>query len=777
VGRLLKFRNISFKILYDTNENISQFFHFQAGANTMKGYMGKILFVDLTKGSCTEERLPDDIYYNYLCGTGLAVRLLYERIPANADPLGPNNVLAFMSGLLTGTGSLFTGRWMVAAKSPLTGTWGDANCGGNLAPAIKQCGYDGILFSGTGKEPVYLHIDSKGPELLPANGLWGTDAIETEKILISRSRSKKRPAVACIGSAGEKLSLISGICNDRGRIAARSGLGAVMGSKKLKAIVLEGKRPVRPANPLEMKRLSKICSRRSKGLPLPSGKFFKAAGTLMGKLKYVPPMNGKLIASLFSKWGTSSLNQFSVELGDSPVKNWKGSRKDYPARLSKHVNPDRVKEREKEKYHCYSCPMGCGGICSMKGGKGKEVHRPEYETTMSLGSMLLNCDLDSIFHINDMLNRAGMDTISAGGTVAFAMECFENGIITTKDTGGIELDWGNSDGAIALLEKMVKREGIGDIFADGAKAAAKRLGKESETYAITAGGQEMPMHDPRNDPGFGLHASVDPTPGRHCIGALQYYELYALWKRIKTLPRPKPLISVRSKFETGKEKAVCAVANSSFSQFYNGAGLCLFGVLTGVHRTPVFEWMNAATGWDRTPEDYMELGRRLQTLKQLFNIKHGIEPLSLKASARAVGEPPLKEGPNRGRSLDLEKMMKDYWQEIGWDRETGKPTAETIDALGLTIVVEGKKEQPAPLTTKKSPTPRRVSYKGKKPVIDKKRCVSCAACVEECPVTCLVLIRKPGKDPHPYPELPEPEKCISCAFCKEGCPVDAISMV
>jgi aldehyde:ferredoxin oxidoreductase len=751
------------------------------GGNHMKGYTGKILFVDLTEGTCKEEVIPDEIYYNYLSGTGLATRLLYERIPANADPLGPDNILAFMSGLLTGTGSFFTGRWMVAGKSPLTGTWGDSNCGGNFSPAIKQCGYDGILVSGISEKPVYLHVVNKKAQILPADELWGMDAIEAEEILISKAKGKKKPAVATIGVAGEKCSLISGICNDRGRIAARSGLGAVMGSKRLKAIVLEGTRPVKAHDMAEMKRLSKICGKRSKGLPMPKGKYIKLLGKITARLSAIPlaMVNGSIFAGMYRKWGTSSLNQFSLEVGDSPIKNWKGTTKDFPEQVSNTIDPDRIKDREKEKYHCYSCPLGCGGICHMK-GKWKETHKPEYETTIAVGGLLLNKDLDSIFYINELLNRAGMDTISAGGTVAFAQECYEKGLITKEDTGGIDLSWGNTEGILALLEKMVNRDGIGDLLADGVKVAAAKIGQGSGEFAIQAGGQELAMHDPRNDPGFGLHASVDPTPGRHSIGAQQYYELYALWKRVKGLPKPKALISVKGKFVADREKSVCAVANSCFSQFYNGAGLCLFGALTGIERAPVFEWMNAATGWERSPNEYMEVGRRIQTLKQLFNIKQGIEPMTLKANPRTFGDPPLQTGPNKGRSFDLETMMKDYWQQIGWDRETGKPTYETIKQLGLANIVAGKDDdrvQDSSIKIKPAPSDKKEFIKGLKPVIDKKICTACSACIEECPVTCLVLVRGDGKDPRTYPELPEPEKCISCCFCRDGCPVDAITMV
>ncbi|MCP5109108.1 MAG: aldehyde ferredoxin oxidoreductase [bacterium] len=742
---------------------------------TTAGYTGKILWVDLTEGQCVEERIPGDIYYNYLSGTGLASRILYERIPENADPLGPDNILAFVSGLLTGTGSLFTGRWMAAAKSPLTGTWGDSNCGGNFSPAIKQCGYDGIFFSGISPKPVYLHVSGKGAEILPAEDLWGKDTTTTEEILISRGRGKKTPAVACIGPAGEKLSLISGICNDRGRIAARSGLGAVMGSKRLKALVLEGARPVYAADRGRMKQLSIESSRKIKGFPLPGGKALVLLGCMMGKAKVLPPMNGKLIASAWEKWGTCNMNQFSVEWGDSPIKNWKGSLKDYPTSLSRHINPDLVIARETQKYHCFSCPMGCGGICTLNHGKWKETHKPEYETTMAFSGLLLSTDLERVFYINELLNRAGMDTISAGGTVAFAQECFERGFITKEDTGGIDLSWGNAEGIVALVEKMVKREGIGDLLADGSKVAAEKIGKDSSVFAVTAGGQEIAMHDPRCDPGYGLHAAVEPAPGRHSTGSQQYYELYGLWKKIKNLPKPKPLISVKSRFKADRKKAVCAVANSCYTRMYNGAGLCMFGALLGAHRLPVFEWLNAAAGWDREPEEYMEVGRRVQTLMQLFNLKHGIEPVSLKTNPRSVGEPPLTEGPNRGRRLDLDRMMADYWREIGWD-ETGRPTAETIEALGLKRVVGGEEmEAPVEVPGKRTPAGKRPA-KGSKPVINKKVCVSCSSCIRVCPVSCLVFEREEGRGAHPYPGLPDAGKCISCGFCKEECPVEAISM-
>ena len=646
-----------------------------------KGYMGKVLWVDLSKGEIREEVIPDEIYEYYLSGMGLAAHLLYNRIPAGADPLGPDNILGFVSGLLTGTGSLFSGRWMVVGKSPLTGGWGDANCGGNLSPAIKRCGYDGIFFTGISEKPVYLHVRHNGAELCDASHLWGKDAVETEEALIKEKGDKAK--VACIGPAGEKLSLISGICNDRGRLAARSGLGAVMGSKKLKAVVLSGKRRIDVHNRDEIKRLSRQCNRwvqwQPPFLPGPQAAYM---GVVMRLLPTQMAMDGMIEKILLRKWGTSSLNQASVEMGDSPIKNWKGSNVDFNPKRSLPTNPDAIKKVERVKYHCYACPLGCGGICTLP-GKYAEIHKPEYESTLALGGLCLNSDMDSIFYMNEVLNRAGMDTISAGGTVAFAIECYENGLLTKADTDGLELTWGNSKAIIALVEKMVRREGIGDLLADGSKVAARKIGKGASDYAIQAGGQELPMHDGRNDPGFNVHYSAEPAPGRHTIGSQLYYEMFQLWKQVKDLPRPKFLYFKGRKYVANEEKAVTAAACSKFMNVANGSGLCLFGLFIGAKRIRIFDWLNAATGWYKTPEDYMEIGERIQTLKQLFNIRHGIDPWSFKVGDRVVGRPPLTEGANRGRTMDMEKMMSDYWHQFGWDAATGKPTEARVARLGI----------------------------------------------------------------------------------------------
>jgi len=635
------------------------------------GYLGKILWVDLTAGTCREEIVPDELYARYLSGVGLAVRLLADRIPAGADPLGPENILGFVSGLLTGTGALFSGRWLAVGKSPLTGGWGDANCGGTLAPAIKRCGYDGIFFAGVSPRPVYLFVGPGGPEIRDAAHLWGQDAPAAEEALTATAGGHAR--VAVIGPAGERLSLIAGICNDRGRLAARSGLGAVMGSKRLKALVLAGKGRIPVHHREEVRRLSRECNRWVQlQPPFLSGAAAAYIGTLMRLLPFQMAMDGLVYKLLLKKWGTSGMNQMSVEMGDAPVMNWKGTSADWGIGKSRSVNPDAVRALEKVKYHCYSCPLGCGGICTPRGRLG-EVHKPEYESILALGALCMNGDLEGIFTMNELLNRAGMDTISAGGTVAFAMECYEQGILSREDLDGLDLRWGNAPAMIALIEKMIRREGVGDLLADGSRRAAARIGRGAEAYAVHAGGQELPMHDGRNDPGFNVHYSVEATPGRHTVGAQLYYEMFQLWKRIPGLPRPPLFYHKNRKYIADEEKAIMAAACSKFMNVANGAGLCLFGLFLGAARIPSFAWLNAATGWRRTPEEYLAVGADIQEWKQNFNHKHGIDPKSFQVPDRVVGRPPQRRGANRGRTMDIEKMCRDYWEQFGWDRETGIP--------------------------------------------------------------------------------------------------------
>jgi len=655
----------------------------------MKSYTGKILHVDLDKKICQEQHLPETLYENFLSGVGLGVFYLYNHIPKGADPLGPDNMLGLVSGLLTGSGSVVTGRWMAVCKSPLTGGWGDANCGGSFSPAIKQCGYDGIFFRGIADEPVYLLVDEKGPRLENASELWGRDAVEVESHLEEKHRDKKKPAVAVIGQAAEKLSLISGICNDRGRIAARSGCGAVMGSKKLKAVVLAGNQPIKSAERDETRRLSKNYTTRVKKVKMPGlvkGSMLPLAGKVMGRMKTMVPLDGMMtIVPSMKKWGTPMSNSLGVTSGDLPIKNWGGSVLDYGYPYYRHLNPDLIIKREYKKYSCYSCVIGCGGLCKIEditGGEFKETHKPEYETCASFGGLLLNRDRDSIFYLNELLNRAGMDSISAGNTVAFALECYENGLLGPDDTDGLELRWGNAPAIVSLVKKMIAREGIGDTLADGVKKAAEKIGANSAPYAMHAGGQEPGMHDPRFDPLLGVHFSSDPTPGRHTIGCGQYYLMMHLWEEVSWSPRITRYAKA-DEYEPSETEALKAVAGACFKQVLDGAGGCLFAAMSGIQHWPIFQWLNAATGWNKTPDQYMKIGQRIQTLRQMFNIREGIKPPEFKMPDRIAGHPPLREGPIKGRSVPIEEMMSLYWKYFGWDETDGTPHDETISTLGL----------------------------------------------------------------------------------------------
>jgi len=544
------------------------------------GFIGKILVVDLSTQHSSSEALPLAVYRKYLSGIGLAAYYLTKEIPPSCDPLGPDNILGFVSGIATGTGAPFSGRWLVACKSPLTGTWGDANCGGDFSPAIKRCGFDAIFFKGRSPHPIYLWIQDGSVRFESADDLWGIDAVETEEILIARHTVRRKPSVACIGEAGEKLSLISGICHDKGRIAARSGVGAVMGSKLLKAVVLSGSKPIPVKFPDIVKENAyRLCKtmKMQKYYAFPDFTL-SLFGKIDAKSKNNALMDGMMTASVMKKWGTSGSTNLSLENGDAPVKNWAGSVKDFGSVRSMKLSPEKLARKENRKYHCYACPMGCGGICSYEDdNKTYQTHKPEYETVNSFGALLLNDDLDSIFIVNETLNRAGMDTISAAGVIAFAMECYENGTLSNENLDGIDLKWGNSKAIIALCDKMIHREGIGELLADGVKAAVKRIGRKAQAAAIHAGGQELPAHDGRHDPGYAVHYSAEPTPGRHTIGSFQYYGSYQLWSVIASLPKIEKKELKQEMFIPSETNTKKLAACSDYKMVIDSGGFCLFG--------------------------------------------------------------------------------------------------------------------------------------------------------------------------------------------------------
>lgn len=646
------------------------------------GFMGKYLVVNLTDGSTETVELPDSFYKKYLTGYGLGAAIIAERQKPGIDALAPENHLGLCSGLLTGCGLPFTGRFMAVGKSPLTGGWGDANAGGFLSREIKRTGYDAVFFTGRASQPTWVHITDNHVELKDASSLWGKNINDTEAAIKEEIGTKNIQTVS-IGMAGEKLSLISGIVTDKARIAARSGLGAVMGSKNLKAVSFKGSTQISVARPGDVKALNTTFLNEFKkdanlGDKL-AVRFLNFLSKLVANSPLNPPATNGNMKLIFGKWGTPGLTMFSGMTADTPVKNWGGTPStDFTFESIEKLAGETVIKRQKKRYACQSCPLACGGKVDVPSGpyQGSEGHKPEYETIAAFGAMVLNEDLDAIIEINEMCNRAGIDTISTGGTVAYAIECFENGLIDAETTGGLELTWGNINAIIKLVDMIIKREGFGDTLADGVRAAVKKIGPESEKYAMHAGGQELPMHDSRNDPGWALTYQIEPTPGRHTIasyvdadlrsGKEQFPEVKRMVKAAKTKQRKKVSITT---------------ATSIYTQIINGCGVCIFGPDT-IHY-PIVDFLNAVTGWDLTADDYFKTGKRILNLRKAFNIREGVTQADSKLPPRAVGIPPLTDGPLKGITVDIDSLRKDLYDLLGWDPGTGGPTPETLKEMEL----------------------------------------------------------------------------------------------
>jgi len=646
-----------------------------------KGHFGKVLWVDLSTETFKEEDLPDEMYRKYFGGYGLGCRLIYEHTPPNLDPLSEDAILGFFPGLLTGTAAPFTGRYMVVGKSPLTGTWGDANSGGTFGPAIKKCGYDAILITGKADTPKYISIIDGKREIRDANEIWGLDIKEAEEKL--KEVHGKFIKTAGIGVAGEKLSKISGIANDGGRIAARSGLGALMGSKKLKMLVLKGKKKI-PIH--EKKKFFSLVKEYNEG-------FEGLEGGLMNKIisqiPKIPKLMGKLgansgppslIKKVYHNYGTPFANTISALSGDSPVKNWKGiGIEDFPVEKAKNLSSREINKYKVHDYGCYSCPVQCGATLKIPEIGIEETHLPEYETCCSFGTLLLNDDLMSIFQLNEMCNRAAIDTISTGAAIAFAMECFEHGIINKEDTDGLDLSWGNSDAIIQLTKKIINRDGFGDILADGPEAASKKIGKESEKFVMASHGSPLPMHDPKVYNTLALSYAYDPTPGRHTTASGEFEDTAPYDKFITSLEYPE------KKYEDYESRAQTLYLNTGMHQTYCSVGLCIFARYMGEY--PFLELINSFTGWDLTVDECVKSGIRIQTLRQAYTIREGIELIKNRLPGRSVGNPPQTSGPNEGITVEYKTDFENLCEKLGWNHENGYPLKETLKDLDLNLVI------------------------------------------------------------------------------------------
>jgi len=595
----------------------------------LNGYAGKLLFVDLSSGKIEERELEKEVARDFVGAYGIGAKILYDAQPAGVDPLGPDNVLGFTTGPLVATGIIYGVRYQVVGKSPLTGTWGDASSGGDFARQLKRAGYDAVFVRGISEKPVYLWIRT-GPdgnpavEIRDAGHLWGLTTWETEDRL-REELSEPGLAASIIGPAGEKLSLIACPIVDKGNAAGRSGLGAVMGSKRLKAVVARGTGQVPVADRERVRELVREGNEAAKASPW---------------------------AESLSKYGTSGGTARSILSGDCPVKNWGGvGEEDLPQ--AERISDDSVIKYLVDYVTCPGCPAHCNGIVKVEDGPYAIdwAQKPEYETLGAFGAMLLNDNMESIITLNAICDQYGMDTISAGATIAWAIESYENGLLTKEDTDGLELTWGNHDAIVALMDKMAKREGFGDLLADGSQRAAARVGRGTEAFAVHVHGQEPPMHDPklamvrepRRGPrlSLGLAYQTDAAPARH------------------TGPQSTNLES-----KTSSAAGLCGMGGSAFR------GEKMAEVLTAV------------TGNTYTLEELERVGHRIACMRQAFNLREGLTPEDFRMPGRVIGNPPLQSGPLAGVSLDMDTAVIEYLTSRRWDPETGKPSRELLEELG-----------------------------------------------------------------------------------------------
>jgi aldehyde:ferredoxin oxidoreductase len=616
------------------------------------GVQRRIAWVDLTSREVAYERPSGSVYGQYLGGYGVGAYYLFTRQPAAADPLGPEATLGFVTGPLTGTPAITGSRFTVVGKSPKTGGWGDANAGGRFGPALKQAGLDALFVTGSASAPAYLLVNDGTVTIRDATDLWGCLVVDTESRLRREHGAKARSAV--IGPVGEAVRALAAIMTDGGRAAARSGLGMVMGAKRLKAVVAVG----------------------SGVVPLARGPQLEA---LRGQLvaEYCNADNPVWVD--YHTYGTNSAFEFLVEEGDTPVRNYAGSTVDF--RDSAKLGGEAVKSLISRRYACWRCPIGCGGYVELpEGPYGGRGHKPEYETVSAFGPNCLNSDLEAICRINHICNEYGMDTMSTGMTLSFAMECYENGHLTQADLGGAQLTWGNAEAMVRVVELIARGEGpAAELLGDGVRRASERLGGETAAFAMECGGEELSQHDPRCYPGIAASNVADATPARHTQGGSWFAEsLY--------IPVDSPSIAIERYSYAGK-----GATAAYFSHLYhavNMAGLCQFSPIV-IPSAVIPTYLSLAMGVDFSMEDLLEMGQRAATLRIAFNLREGIRNRdAYRMPSRALGVPPLEAGPTRGVTVDNDTQLRDYYEAVGWDPETGVPARATLERLGLGFALD-----------------------------------------------------------------------------------------
>ena len=603
------------------------------------GVIGKILRIDLSSRKIREDAFPEEYLEKYIGGDGLAARLIYDEVPPGTGALDPNNILVISVGPLGGTAAQASCNFSVAAKSPLTGfTIYNSHCNGSFARLLKFSGYDAIVVEGQADRPVFLWIHEGEVEIKDAASLWGKDTTETDDILKSELNQPKLSCM-CIGPAGENLVLISGIVSDKSYVAGRGGLGAVMGAKKLKAIAVHGNQKVPIAH--EEKFVELVRKWREATL--------EQAGTKM-----------------VSKYGTAGIVRPVYAMGDLPIKNWSRGTLDGWEKLSGEYIIDNMLKRNTT---CPSCPVAHTKILELKGGAFEgECEMPEFEILGAMGSNIGVSDPTVAAKGGELLDKYGLDGLGTSNAIAFAMECYEKGLINKEDTGGLDLKFGNYEAAFEMMGKIAKREGLGNILAEGPVRAADYIGKESYRFVVHVKGMPLPMHDHRSAWGYALQYAVGSAGPAHEGGPIGL-------EMSNVLPR----FSIE-----GKAKAV--KTGQEFRCFINTLGVCSIGA-GGVSLSLLAETVSAATGLNIDSDGASAISRRLINLRRAFNIRHGLKPEDDTLPFRYVSDPP-PDGGSKGQTVPIKPMVYEYYNLMGWDLKTGKPYRRTLEELGLNDVAQ-----------------------------------------------------------------------------------------
>jgi len=608
----------------------------------MKGYIGKILKVDLTSGKSSTKTFDETHVRKYLGGQGFAVELVYHGVPKGTDAFDPKNVLAMAGGVFDGFPVGTGGKVAWAAKSPATGTLAESIMGGSIGPELKHAGYDALEIVGKAAGPSYIFIEDDKVEVDDAMDLWGKDTREVPEAL--KKRHGWDVKVACIGVAGEKLSKIACIdCDDRQ--AGRAGLGAVMGSKNLKAVVVRGTRD-----------LTVHDSKKLLSLALQYQKIYEAAGSWVEDTKY----------------GTGEfLGWVNKDRGVFPTRNWQEGVFNEREKIDPYYWAPRYVTKNKA---CFACTKPCGKLFEVKEGKfkGVAIDGIEYETLYSLGGACGNPDVESVARANELCDLLGMDTISAGVTVGFAMELFQRGLLTEKETG-VNLAWSNASDAVPkMIELMGNRKGFGDVLADGVKVAAKKIGRGAERYAIHTKGMEPPAYDVRGMKGHGLSFMTSTRGACHLRAGFYAPELVGKFWKWEGIDRFSAV---------GKGPMVATMEN--FMCVYDSVGLCKFSRgFYLIAKLP--EVIEAITGLKFTEDELLKIGERIHNMKGNFNAREGVLRKDWLLPPRIL-EDPIPEGVSKGHKISVEEMnmmLDDYMNARGWTKD-GVPTPEKLNELGL----------------------------------------------------------------------------------------------